>query len=276
MRLEINGKNIFKLVDAWVKSETEGNKGEGKSEGKSRYYFRGEPQWGLPLIPSLLRKNTFDLLRKKYGGQKTPTELEQLLIQRFKRYTSHIYHSHSDFHGRNFTDLEMLCLAQHNGLPTLLLDWSLNPFVALYFALRSHYYQDPNKSDDACLWVMELAPKEERQHLTVHLEDPSESWSEHVNSSRRLCPLLVVPLVFTHRIAAQAGRFVYAAYMNDSEKGLDTLQTPNKPWKSLVKYRIPASERQALLQRLTIIGMHEGTLFPDLEGWAKFLKDGNL
>ena len=123
---------------------------------------------------------------------------------------------------------------------------------------------------------MRLAPKSERDHLTVHLEDPSDTWADRVESTRALYPLLVVPLVFTHRIAAQGGRFVYAAFLQDGRKGIDEIGLKDKPWSMLERYRVPAEERQALLQRLTIIGMHEGTLFTDLEGWAKYLRDGNL
>ena len=290
---DITQNRLFELLDTWT---------GGSKEESSRYYFRGENNFNYHLQPSLLRPNNYERLSKKY---KTfdPVDLEALLLQRFKRYTSHIYHQNSDFSGRNFSDLEMLCLAQHNGLPTLLIDFTLNPLVAIYFAVRSHQYEDIASLDktEAALWVMKLKDKPKREKQTIHLEDAHEQWKRNYTDYRRDRPLLVVPLAFTHRISAQAGRFIYAGFLkpidtgkiNKTEQAVDeSVLKPHgstggnqkekekveKPWDSLEKWRIPSGEeqRRELLRTLRFLGVHEGTLLTDLDGWAKYLKDGNL
>lgn len=291
---DITHDRLFKLLNQWTSGSEE--------EKNSRYYFRGENEFNYHLQPSLLRSSNYERLSKKYATN-DPIELEASLIQRFKRYTSHIYHQNSDFSGRNFSDLEMLCLAQHNGLPTLLLDFTLNPLVAIYFAVRSHQYEDIASSDkkDAALWVMKLKNKSQREKQTIHLEDAQGEWIVNFKDYRRSRPLLVVPLAFTHRISAQAGRFVYAGFLKPIDEAkrkaqeqtdVESVLKPHggtggngqerekveKPWDSLEKWRIPSgeTERRDLLRTLRFLGVHEGTLLTDLDGWAKYLKDGNL
>jgi hypothetical protein len=49
--------------------------------------------------------------------------------------------------------LDVMVLAQHHGVPTRLMDWTTNPLVALYFAVRS-----VNRSTDGVVYIAPAAP----------------------------------------------------------------------------------------------------------------------
>lgn len=90
----IEAHTLFKFIARWtnqVNQESDSSKG---GQHSPRFYFRGEENHSYKLQPSLFRKSTFDHLRLKYRTD-DPLEIERLLLQRFKRYTAHIYHSHT-------------------------------------------------------------------------------------------------------------------------------------------------------------------------------------
>lgn len=238
-----------------------------------RYYFRGEPDVFETLQPSLMRK--YDSLKDHYDAN-DPIELQINLIRRFQRYTSQYQYDATAPTPLNF--FEWLCIAQHHNLPTLLLDWTLNPLISLFFAVY-----DPNKQHEgkeARLWVMCLKNKKERQRQSVYLGDErvgkglgtEESRTVSFNATmRQALPLVVIPRILTRRIEAQAGRFILSTRYDSLTEVEPEL---GAPWKELICYRIPSEAKKEILRDLRTLRIHEGTVYADLDHYGMFL--GNM
>ena len=85
------------------------------------FFYRGQASVDFRLIPSVGRNVAED-------KKNVLLQYEREIFEDFKRK----YSMFTDVRPKN--DMEFLFLAQHYGLPTRLLDWTYNPFIALYFA----------------------------------------------------------------------------------------------------------------------------------------------
>lgn len=116
-------------------------------EGKRRLYFRGQSKRttdGYPLTPSVARY--------KHLGSLSLTEREQKECEVLETFSNHLltYVQH-----RPQTAWEELAIAQHHGLPTRFMDWTTNPLVALYFAVRN----TGGRSADSAVYVLISNPR---------------------------------------------------------------------------------------------------------------------
>jgi hypothetical protein len=252
-----------------------------------RYYFRGQANKDWPLIPKLARKESLRDYYREKGTKitirnnlkaKNFIELQKELLGRIRRYTSHDY---ADFYqnAKFANDWEWLCIAQHNNLPTLLLDWTLNPLIAMFFATNDYH----NYDSDAAFFAMKLKPKADRKKMSTYVG------AEEIEMSTTKHPILTIPLVFTKRIESQTSRFIYSGHLNNinihefwakgdkSEFDLCHADKKNIPWEDkIIKFIIPKGDKRLIMRQLAACQIHEGTVFQGIHGYAKHLRKGGL
>lgn len=192
--------------------------------------YRGVCKVEYELITTLGRIN----LKKENGYEVTEKRLLQTFKERSVPYIS--YHPSNNW--------EWLALAQHHGLPTRLLDWSRNPLVATYFAVKD------KTEGDCAIYVL----KEQNPVVDVSVsKDPSEVDGEI---------LRYIPNHVTQRIIVQNGLFTFHP---------SNLEESYQP-KGIDKLIIPGKVRKNLKQELYRYGIHEASMFSGLDRLANHLK----
>jgi len=196
--------------------------------------FRGQKQ-NWPLLPSVARAT---------GLAKSEREM----LDQFKKEAV-------PFLDRtNFTDWQWLALAQHNGMPTRLLDWTKNPLTALWFAIRE---PGGDQATPAIVWAYSY------QFARIANSDADQHPFD-INQS-----VIYFPEHLYQNIQAQDGLFtVHAKTSADEFANFEA----SKDFEPLTKIEIPADDFWSMRYALYRIGNHDGSLFPGLSGIAGKIK----
>lgn len=273
---------IFKLEDyeGPNSSDSEDDEDEDNNERHSVVCYRGQSDSSWRLAPSISRGYIEDAENKI---------IRELILE-----------APNEFNGDKFM-FDKLVRAQHYGLPTRLLDVSLNPLVALYFACCEYADERDGKvfiirfkerrvkfaDSDTISLISNLSrlsdeeknvlrdsrkvrPSKFRELEEVErLVDFVKAEKPHFNNRVERFDLFryffVYPSKNNKRVIAQAGAFMSAGLLSfespETSKGFDIMEVT-----------IPAGSKEPILEELDKLNISSRTLFPEIEFASKYIK----
>lgn len=216
--------------------------------GGSRHLFRGQADSEWNLVPSLYRFKNVNIGAE--SKEKAYDCFETMFLERFFReglpYLPSLERGYSNDR----------ILAQHFGVPTRLLDWSHDPFVALFFAV-----QDWQQNCDAALFM--ILPDAHYRPEDVCSLGPHKIIS-------------IAPPAIDRRVPAQKSVFTFHPYGDPhglfvpldkrDEMGNQITDNKNQLTRGFAKIVIPRGLKRHLFHNLLQAGIDRRNLFPGLDG----------
>jgi len=214
------------------------------TDGQLRLWFRGQSDVSYPLTPSALR---FDTERERSKALRSVDDFKRLALTKLPQAPA------------LDAELQWIQLARHYGLPTRLLDWTLNAAIGLYFACE--------KADkDGLVFVlnpvdMNLAIDSEKPRV-LDAERDSVIIRPYLNLTGRITkrgrPTIAVnPILNSERLVLQKGTFTL--------HGSGNLAITNEEVQSLVALPILSEDKLRLRRELSLVGIDEMSIFPEPE-----------
>ena len=149
-------------------------------------------------------------------------------------------------------DVDIWALGQHYGLKTPLLDWTLSPYIAAYFAFTEEIDQN-----DFYRYVYALNRSLER------LMSKRKKASQILSSDRSV--LFINQLPYPNpRFTAQQGIFTKAFQGNDIRNYVQGFSRRSPSEVVIVKFRIPTTDREECLRDLHLRRIDHTSLLLDL------------
>ena len=260
-------------------------------------WFRGHSKKDYKLEPTIFRPKSEIDGKKNYYNETSIFTLSSLRLPEYK-----------DKYKSNF---DWLCLLQHYDVPTRLLDWTESILVALYFAVKSNkdadgelivlnarsLNQETRQNSNSYICIPESFDSIVRANM-AYFRISSEfrkSFNARINENF-FKPIAVYPYRWNSRMVSQSSLFTIHGgkfyskeeerYLQEDRKSLeDKIKKPisldeiNKNLKKkkkrpiIKKYLIPKKSKESIKETLLELGIHEGTLFPEMDHQAVYLKE---
>lgn len=221
---------------------------EGLDSESKNWVFRGQAksEWGL--IPKLGRCE----FSKNY--------IWCNYIQQFRYWAMYA----ENYIPRGEDEWGMLAWAQHHGLPTHFLDWSTNPFVALFFAVNDH------DDCDGHLFALNTVNIE-------YLPISGHQLSDFTNTTRLDEREEPTNDVWLCRLKPRNGRIVnqnslFTLHINAKKDARDSTINSDKEKAEVRSVVVDKSSKRAILDDLNKFGINYTSVFPDIEGITKQIR----
>lgn len=201
--------------------------------GNDSWLFRGQQNCTWEFKSSLYRESA-----KTIRGRNKVENYEKTLLDQFKlRAIPYLTISPKN-------DWEWLALAQHHGLPTRLLDWTVNPLVALFFAVDDH-----QNDCDAIVVAYQ------------HKNPPVDSFAVDPFAIKKI--ELYVPPHISSRVAVQGSVFTAEP---------PQLPKSSSPGRSIRHFYVSSKATTKIASELRTLGISREALFPGLDSICLNLK----
>ena len=228
-----------------------------------QYVFRGHASTTWDLVPSLHRT----LAGVRNDGEKVLRETS--MIRTFRRHArSLLQYSEISYFDRI---LDGIVLMQHYRAPTRLLDWTVSPWVACYFAA----FADPRWEDhDAAVWAFNRGQLYEHNYRhrgargyarfrALEMADTPEKWAEAALEAGSYIGVFRYQYA-NAQMTAQQSLFTISGQLGDDHH-LALGRSLPQPWQTL-KIIVPTGIKPMLRRRLQLMNVGALALFPTLDG----------
>ncbi|WP_313416865.1 FRG domain-containing protein [Pseudomonas oryzihabitans] len=271
------------------------------------YVFRGHSQDRYFLVPLALRLDSIDILRKASEMEDFPespinrfdqVQAEYSVLRRFYRLADQrglpvpiSPRVREDLASESATILsfkadssdtwipadlhEAAALAQHYSMPTSLLDWTYDIFVAMHFAFKGAV----EKKDNLCIWALNMSKlaflKPTVASVGIDFVTPHYAGNPHLNAQKGL--FTHIPESFPHLAHIQAdpdkARFFYEEVDRRplDDRLRERIDIEKIDFNVFKKFLLPCSEARKGLQILRKLGYDESRIYPGYKGVAEQL-----